>query len=210
MPVWGWILIAVAAIVVLLVLGVSMLSRRRTNRLRGNFGPEYDRAIDESSSKRDAEAELAERERRREQLDIRPLSAEQRERFTERWQRTQVDFVDSPSTAVSQADALIIDVMRERGYPMDDFDQRAADISVDHPEVVGRYREGHGISLRAARGEASTEDLRQAMQHYRELFSELVEPAADEPMRDGRAELDGSRTERDRARAEDTAGRKTG
>jgi hypothetical protein len=206
MPVWGWVLIVIAAIVVLVALGVSVMSRRRTKHLRGDFGPEYDRTVERSSSKRDAEAELAERERRRKQLDIRPLSADQRDRFTERWQRAQVDFVDSPATAVSQADALIIDVMRERGYPMDDFDQRAADISVDHPEVVDRYREGHRISQRAARGEASTEDLRQAMQHYRELFGELVEPAADEPMHDGRAEL--QETQRDRA--EGTTGRRIG
>ena len=89
--------------------------------------------------------------------------------------------MDSPASAVSQADTLVIEVMRDRGYPMDDFEQRAADISVDHPEVVERYREGHRLSLLAARGSASTETLRQAMQHYRELFDELLEPAADEP-----------------------------
>jgi hypothetical protein len=158
-----------------------MVSRRRSAQLRGTFGPEYDRAVEGTSSKRKAEEELSERERRRAELDIRPLDPVARERYADRWQQTTADFVDAPATAVAQADALIVEVMRERGYPMDDFEQRAADISVDHPEVVGRYREGHRISELSARGEASTDDLRLAMQYYRELFNELLEPAADEP-----------------------------
>jgi hypothetical protein len=103
------------------------------------------------------------------------------------------DFVDSPATAVTQADSLVTEVMRERGYPMDDFDQRASDISVDYPDVVGRYREGHRISQLSARGSASTEDLRQAMQHYRELFNELISPAADEPAQRDAAEVEAER-----------------
>src|SRR5207248_7710932 len=107
--------------------------------------------------------------------------------YRERWERIPHDFVDAPATAVEEADALVTEVMRERGYPMDDFEQRASDISVDHPDVVERYRDGHRISQLAARGSATTEDLRRAMQHYRELFGELLEPAADEPtMRDRR------------------------
>jgi hypothetical protein len=181
MPVWGWVLIAAVAVILIVVGGLGMIARRRSTRLRDRFGPEYDRTIEQSSSKREAEAELAERERRRERLDIRPLSRDALERYTASWQRIPNDFVDSPATAVAEADALVIEVMRERGYPMDDFEQRVADISVDHPEVVERYREGHRIAQQAATGSASTEDMRRAMQHYRELFNELLEPAADEP-----------------------------
>jgi hypothetical protein len=182
MPVWAWVLIAVVAAVLIVAGGLGTMARRRTSRLRGRFGPEYDRTIEQSSGRREAETELRERERRREQLDIRPLGADALARYRERWQRIPNDFVDSPATAVAEADTLVTEVMRERGYPMDDFEQRAADISVDYPEVVERYREGHRISQLATRGSASTEDLRRAMQHYRELFNELLEPAADEPI----------------------------
>jgi hypothetical protein len=180
-PVWGWVLIVIAAVIIVAAAAAAMATRRRSSRLQSTFGPEYDRTIEQSGSKREAESELAEREKRRKQLDIRPLSAEARESYSERWQQASADFVDSPASAVSQADALVIEVMRDRGYPMDDFEQRAADVSVDHPEVVQRYREGHRLSQLAASGSASTEDLRQAMQHYRELFDELLEPAADAP-----------------------------
>jgi hypothetical protein len=188
MPMWGWVVIVVAALILIGVGGVGMISRRRSSRLRGKFGPEYDRTIEQSESKREAEAELSERERRRERLDIRPLSRDELEQYSARWQRIPNDFVDSPATAVAEADALVIEVMRDRGYPMDDFEQRAADISVDHPELVQRYRDGHRIAQNAATGTASTEDMRQAMQHYRELFSELLEPAADEPTAADRGE----------------------
>jgi hypothetical protein len=200
MPAWGWVVIIVAAVIVVAALAYAAMTRRRSTHLRETFGSEYDRAIEKSSNRREAEAELSERERRRQELDIRPLSAESIRRYSDSWQRVTADFVDSPATAVTQAESLVVDVMRERGYPMDDFDQRASDISVDHPEVVGRYREGHRISQLAARGSASTEDLRQAMQHYRELFRELLEPAADEPTAGDRdddivaeAELDADR-----------------
>jgi hypothetical protein len=181
MPVWAWVLIAAAVVIAIAAVVVALLSRRRSAQLRGTFGQEYDRTVEGSSSKRQAEEELSERERRRAELDIRPLDPAARERYAERWQQASADFVDAPATAVAQADALIVEVMRERGYPMDDFEQRASDISVDHPDVVGRYREGHRISELSARGEASTDDLRHAIQHYRELFNELLEPPADEP-----------------------------
>ena len=181
MPAWAWILIVIVAAIVIAAALIGLTARRRSSRLQSTFGPEYDRTIDQASSRREAENELVEREKRRKQLDIRPLSPEARDAYAERWRRASADFVDSPASAVSQADALLIEVMRDRGYPMDDFEQRAADISVDHPEVVQRYREGHRLSQLAASGSASTEDLRQAMQHYRELFDELLEPAADEP-----------------------------
>lgn len=176
MPVWGWILIAVAVVVVVAwVVARSMLARRRSQRLQERFGPEYEHAVGQSSSRREAEAELTERQRRRENLEIVPLDPDARERYTRNWQQVQADFVDSPKTAVDEADALVIEVMRARGYPMDDFEERAANVSVDHPAVVGHYREGHRLSQLGARGRASTEDLRQAMRHYRELFQELLE-----------------------------------
>jgi hypothetical protein len=180
-PVWGWVVILIVAVIVVAAAVAGMSMRRRSSRLQSTFGPEYDRTVEQSKNRREAESELAEREKRRKHLDIRPLSAEARDSYTERWRQASADFVDSPAAAVSRADALLIEVMRDRGYPMDDFEQRAADVSVDHPEVVQRYREGHRLSQRAATGSASTEDLRQAMQHYRELFDELLAPAADEP-----------------------------
>ena len=175
MPEWLWIVIVVAALVVL-ALGVwVVMSRQRRERLRGRFGPEYDRAVSEHGSRRGAEAELARREEQRERLDIVPLSPEARERYSESWREVQTRFVDEPSRSVTEADRLVTDVMRERGYPMDEFDQRVADVSVDHPEVVEHYRAAHSIHLANEEGEASTEDLRQAVVHYRALFNELLD-----------------------------------
>jgi len=186
-PVWAWVLIVVAGLVVVSVVAWRALAVRRTRRLKAQFGPEYDRAARSASSQREAEAELAARQERREQLHIRPLSAEARQRYASQWESVQAQFVDSPQGAVAAADGLVSSVMSDRGYPMDEFEQRAADVSVDHPDVVQNYRAAHAISSRAARGEASTEDLRQAMQHYRALFQELLgEEAADHAIaRDG-------------------------
>jgi hypothetical protein len=157
------------------------LSRRRTGRLQERFGPEYDRTVGGAESKREAEAELQEREERRGELEVRPLSQAARDRYVERWQGVQAEFVDNPGAAVARADDLIQSVMSERGYPVEDFEQRAADVSVDHPRVVENYREGHRLARSSAEGEGSTENLRQAMRHYRALFEELVEPDADQP-----------------------------
>ena len=182
MPIWGWVLIAVAA-AVLLALGLAAaLMRRRTKRLRQQFGPEYERVLQRHGSRRQTDAELASRVERREQLQIRPLSPAVRERYRESWTSVQAQFVDDPSGAVGAADELATSVMRERGYPMSDFESRAADISVDHPQVVERYRSAHGIARKCHAGNATTEDLRQAMQHYRALFNDLVETAQDEPL----------------------------
>jgi hypothetical protein len=159
----------------------SVFARRRTGRLQDQFGPEYDRTVDSADSRRKAEAELQAREERRRELDIRPLTEAARSRYVETWRITQAQFVDDPRGAVRSADSLIQSVMADRGYPVDDFEQRAADISVDHPHVVENYREGHRLALESAGGDESTESLRQAMRHYRALFDELVEPAADEP-----------------------------
>lgn len=169
-----WVLVAVL-IVVVVVLAVLLMRSRRSHRLQEEFGPEYERAVEERGDRREAEAELAERRERRSQLDIRPLEPGAQERYAERWQAAQRRFVDQPAPAVAEADALVSAVMSERGYPVsDEFDQRAADISVDHPVVVEHYRAAHAISLRATDGDASTEDLRQAMVHFRALFDELL------------------------------------
>jgi hypothetical protein len=189
MPVWAWVVIIVAIVVLLGVATWAALSKRRTSRLQSRFGPEYDRAVGSAESKRTAESELAAREERRRKLEIRPLSEAARTRYLETWRVVQAQFVDDPRASVGAADSLIQSVMIERGYPVEDFDQRASDISVDHPHVVENYREGHRLAEATAEGRSSTEDLRQAMRHYRALFDELVEPAGDEPMR--REQLEG-------------------
>ncbi|MGC2109708.1 MAG: hypothetical protein WA655_09335 [Candidatus Korobacteraceae bacterium] len=172
-------LIALAvAVVLLIVIAIALYVRKRkktTAELRGRFGPEYDRAVQQHGSERKAEAKLADREARVERLKIRDLDLIERERYSGEWQAVQSRFVDYPKGAVTEADELVSSLMRTRGYPVADFDQRAADISVDHPQVVENYRSAHKIALRLGRGEASTEDLRTAMIHYRSLFDELVQ-----------------------------------
>src|SRR6185503_18971498 len=168
---------AVVVVVALLVVGAiawMMMTKRRTHALRDRFGPEYDRALNERG-RRDAEKELDRRARRVEQLPIRPLPAGERDRYADLWRHEQARFVDDPRGAVHEADRLVEEVMRRRGYPIGDFEQRAADISVDHPVVVENYRAAHDIATRLERGHAGTEDLRQAMVHYRTLFEDLLE-----------------------------------
>jgi hypothetical protein len=174
--------IAVAAVLIVAAAAWGMMKRKQTKELQGQFGPEYERTVEAADSKKAAESELAARRDRREQLDIRPLSSAARERYTAQWQSVQAQFVDSPDAAVTSADQLIQSVMGDRGYPVKDFDTRAADISVDHPDVAENYRQGHRLAERSSRGKGSTEDLRQAMRHYRALFDDLVEPGGDEPM----------------------------
>jgi hypothetical protein len=175
MPTWAWIVIAAGAALVLLGVAFGVLRANRRRRLRGQFGPEYDRATADAPTRREAEAELVERQRRREELEIRPLSPGARGRYLHEWEVAQARFVDDPQQAIGEADQLIQQVMRDRGYPVEDFDRRAADLSVDHPDVVQNYRAGHAISRKTVRGEADTEELRQAMIHYRALFDELLE-----------------------------------
>jgi hypothetical protein len=172
--------IGIAIVVFALLVGVGIglwysMRKRRTNKLRTQFGgTEYARAVKEGGSQRKAEAVLDQRAERVEALHIRPLAPADRARFTESWARVQAQFVDGPGGAVTDADKLLVDVMSTRGYPMSDFEQRAADISVDHPLVLENYRAAHECALRQTRGQASTEDLRQAMIHYRTLFEELA------------------------------------
>jgi len=173
MPAWGYVLIAVGIILVAALLWIGY-ETTRTRRLQERFGPEYERTLLSADSKSDAEADLEDRQKRRKQLDIRPLPASTRERYLDRWRRLQALFVDEPDRAFNDADVLVIAVMRDRGYPMEDFDQRAADVSVDHPEVVEHYREAHEVAEASRRGDADTEALRQGMVHYRALFEELV------------------------------------
>src|SRR2546423_501 len=139
-----------------------MVARRRTKQLQGRFGPEYDRTLESAQNQKVAESELAAREERRKRLEVRPLSSAARERYRAQWQSVQAQFVDTPAAAVASADQLIQSAMAERGYPVEDFETRAADISVDHPQVVENYREGHRLAQRGADGDGSTEDLRQA------------------------------------------------
>jgi hypothetical protein len=149
---------------------------RRSRQLKSQFGPEYDRLIMErGGDRKNAESELERRTKRVEHLNLRPIYVDDRLRFAEAWRIDQTHFVDNPHLAVEKADKLVQEVMIARGYPVTDFEQRAADISVDHPEVVDHYRSAHGIALRDRRGEASTEELRQAMIHFRALFEELLE-----------------------------------
>jgi hypothetical protein len=174
------------AVLLMLAAGITILfsiPKRRTERLRTQFGgSEYTRAVKEGGSQREAEAVLAQRAERVDRLHIRPLATADRARFVETWGRVQAHFVDGPGGAVAEADQLLNDVMSTRGYPMSDFEQRVADISVDHPLVLDNYRAAHQTALRQSRGEARTEDLRQAMIHYRTLFEELVnEPEAARP-----------------------------
>ena len=184
MPVWGWILIAaivvIAATAIAIVVARSANSRKKTERLKQRFGPEYERTLGETGEQRAAEDELAARQRRRDKLNIVALSPQAREKYAASWRAVQTAFIDNPSSAVGDADRLVIEVMRERGYPIEDFDQRAADISVDHPAVVDNYRAAHRISLSQQQGNVDTEEERQAFVHYRALFEKLLETDKDQ------------------------------
>ena len=180
MATWVWIVIAVAAAIVLLAVLLGGFGARRTRSLKERFGREYDRTVEQAGGRRAAERELREREKRHDELELRPLSPGSRDRYVQRWQSTQSRFVDDPKGAVAEADALVQEVMQERGYPTKDFEQRVADISVEHPQLVEKYRTANGIARASERGEASTEDLRQSVRHYRALFAELLEVEGDD------------------------------
>lgn len=169
------IVAVVVVVVAVAVIGYLIVRQQRSKALREQFGPEYKRAVDEYGSKGRAESVLAGREKRVQKLAIHPLAPEARSRFAARWKSVQARFVDDPAAAISDADALVAQVMSDRGYPMADFDQRAADISVDHPDVVDHYRTAHDIAQLHRQRPVSTEDLRKAFLHYRALFSSLLE-----------------------------------
>ncbi len=167
-------LIVMVVILVAAFVGWMMYQKRRTEKLRERFGPEYNRTLEAIGSREKAEAVLLQRRDRVEHLQLHSLTPSDRSRFVGAWRVIQARFVDSPETAIADADRLLSEVMEKQGYPMTDFEQLSADISVHHPVVVENYREAHAIALRQSRGEASTEDLRQALIHYRTLFDDLV------------------------------------
>jgi hypothetical protein len=170
------VLAAVVALIIVVLAWLYVRKRRSTTAdLRQKFGPEYERAVLKHGSERKAEAKLADREKRVEKLNVRNLDLMEHERFVKQWESVQSRFVDSPKGAVTEADDLVSALMKTRGYPVSDFDQRAADISVAHPRVVENYRSAHEIALRVGKDQATTEDLRTAMIHYRSLFEELVQ-----------------------------------
>ena len=173
MDAWVWVLVIVGVIVAAIVIWL-LVRQARSRQLQRDFGSEYDRTMARSDGRSLAESDLRERRDRVEDLNIRPLSRPDHDRFTSEWTKVQAEFVDQPSEAVADADGLIQQVMTTRGYPMADFDQRAADISVDHPDVVENYRSAHSIAVKERDGDADTESLRKAMTYYRSLFDELL------------------------------------
>jgi hypothetical protein len=179
----AWIIIAVVAAVLVVVLVTALLGARsrRRHALQSRFGDEYDRTIESHDKRRAAERDLRDRERTRDELDIRPLTPAARDRFASQWETIQAGFVDRPQASVQQADDLVREVMRERGYPVDDFDAQADLVSVDYPHIVEDYRAAHGIAERSTE-HAGTEDLRVAVVHYRSLFEALLEVGEDEPV----------------------------
>ena len=176
------IVILIVIIVALVAVGGALyLRQKRSERLREEFGPEYEREVASAASRPEAEKELQARQKRHRMLDVRPLERDERAGYHNSWERVQNEFVDSPGDAVREADRLVIAIMRKRGYPTDDFDQRAADVSVDHPDVVEHYRQAHRIAVAHERGEAGTEDLRQAAIAYRSLVVALLDDDRSEP-----------------------------
>src|SRR6201996_8781759 len=183
MPVWEWIFAAASVVIVVaaVVVAARLLgSRRKTARMKQHYGREYERLVSEAGGQKAAEKELSARERKRDELEIVPLTRASLSDFTTRWSQVQTGFVDNPASAVGIADRLITEVMRERGYPVDDFDQRAAEISVDHPQIVEDYRTAHRIHLLQQDGDVSTEQQREAFVHYRALFDELLKKTRDD------------------------------
>ncbi|MEU0091861.1 hypothetical protein [Kribbella sp. NPDC006257] len=172
----GTVITIIVIVLVVIAAGAAFYAyqRRRSGQLQQRFGPEYERTLEQSGDRRAAERDLREREHRHSKLDLRPLSAESTAQYRAEWDNLQGSFVDAPADAVAQADRLVLRMMREAGYPVDDFEQRAADISVDHPEVAENYREAHRVAVAQTRGEADTEDLRQAVTAYRRLVDTLL------------------------------------
>jgi hypothetical protein len=182
MTAWAWIVIAAVVVVAIpaVIVAVGIVRNRgKTRRHKQHYGREYQRLVSETGSEKAANRELTARERKRDKLDIVPLTPAALSNFTAGWQEVQVSFVDNPASAVGAADRLVTEVMRERGYPVDDFDRRAADISVDHPEIVEKYRAAHGVYA-AEQDDVSTEQQRDAFVHYRALFEKLLESAEDD------------------------------
>ena len=169
------IILVIVVVAALAFLALGYYRKRRSSQLRDRFGPEYDRAVGEHGDRRAAEPVLLDRQKRVEKLNIIPLSDADRERYAQEWRQVQARFVDDPAGATAEADRLVHQVMEARGYPMGDFEQRVADISVEHSSVVANYRRAHDIAVRQQRGEVDTEDLRKGIVYYRSLFEDLLE-----------------------------------
>ena len=174
------VLIVVIVVIALGVLAVVAFDQVRRQRLRSRFGPEYDRVLSSSKDRRSAERELINRQRAHRQLTLRPIPPEDRDRYTQQWAQVQERFVDSPEGAVHEADQLVMMLMQARGYPAGSFDQRAAHLSVEHGTVTGNYRAAHELLARHEDGEASTEDLRTALLHYRSLVRDMLKAGTTE------------------------------
>jgi hypothetical protein len=189
------VIVVVVLLIALIAAGVRLAQSRRTERLQEHYGPEYERSLSETGDRRAAEAQLTEREKRHRELDIRDLGSEERERFAASWADIQREFVDDPKRAVRDADRLVLDIMRTRGYPVGDdggdFERRAEDISVEHPDVVQRYREAHAVRDATERGDVDTENQRAAVTSYRSLVDALLAGRGD-----GRGRDDGTRDDR--------------
>lgn len=179
------VVLIVVVVTVLALVALALLARKRQG-LQHRFGPEYDHTVEATGGRRAAEKELQAREQRRDELDIQPLDPQVRQDYAERWRQAQESFVDQPGVAVHEADVLVTRVMSDRGYPVDSFDQQVRDVSVDHAGVVEHYRAAHDIAERENQRQATTEELRTAMVHYRSLFSALLDDSPTSPDRSGR------------------------
>jgi FtsZ-interacting cell division protein ZipA len=196
------IVVAIVVVLAIALVGYQVARQKRTARLREQYGPEYDRAVDQADSQREAESELRDRAKRHEKLELRNLDASERKDFEHRWSDVQGQFVDDPSSAVRNADQLVVEVMAARGYPVEDFDQRADDLSVSHPEVTQRYREARQIAQANEDGNADTEDLRQAVTSYRSLVLALLADDGDRSHQNGsESEYDNRQTTERETRA---------
>jgi hypothetical protein len=170
----GQVIVLVVVLLVLIAVALLAVRASRRRKLQKTFGPEYDRVVADTGSRTDAEKELLERQKRHAELELRELSPESKARYSAAWEEAQIQFVDNPEQAVATADDLVTDLIAERGYPTGDYDDQLANLSVDHARTLGHYRDAHEISRRSRNGEASTEDLRQALVHYRALFADLL------------------------------------
>jgi FtsZ-interacting cell division protein ZipA len=191
------VIVVAVVVIVAIIIGYQLARQRRTTQLREQYGPEYDRAVDLADSQHEAESELRARSKRHEQLELRSLDSSERENFERCWSDIQAQFVDDPSTAVRNADLLVVEVMSARGYPVEDFDQRANDLSVRYPEDTQRYREARRITLANEDGTVDTEDLRQAVTSYRSLVLALLADDGDRTRHNGTERDNNQITERE-------------
>jgi hypothetical protein len=199
------VIVIVAVLVIAAIVLVLVMSRRKrqTGELKEQFGSEYEQAVQQYGDPHKAEVELQARQKRVGAFDFHPLAQGERDRFAEQWKQTQGEFVDAPAEAVTDADHLVKQVMLQRGYPVGDFEQRAADISVDRSNVVTHYRAAHEIALKQEKGEATTEDLRQAMVHYRALFDDLLKPDTAEKISKDNGKVKEEKTSKDNGRVKE-------